>query len=392
MAHLVGYAVSEDDVFKKQVGRFLRSSPVPVSAVEERAMPEGATADVIVVDLRGDVGTAMAAIERLRAGSPAAGIFGVAGAADSDLILQAMRAGANEFLVWPPTDESFHGALERTAARAGAVQGTRLTATSLLFFGTKGGAGTTTIAVNCGVELARLSKRSTIILDLKPGLGEVALFLGMRPHYSVLDAIDNLHRIDQAFLRQLVVKHKSGVEVLAGSDQFDRPGVADGSSLEELLRLLTRRYEYLVIDAGSQVNPFTAAALSAANRTFLVANPDVPSIRNAQRLLDRIRKLGARGERLRLLLIRANEPYPIPLKEIEGAIGLPISHMFESDYRTVSTALNSGVPLALSGGSHIAEQFDHFTRGELNTNQNAGATPLGGKKVRHVLHRMASIW
>ena len=65
-----------------------------------------------------------------------------------------------------------------------------------MFFGAKGGAGTTTIAVNCGVELARLSKRSTVIVDLKPGLGEVALFLGVRPRYSCSTRIDNLHRLD----------------------------------------------------------------------------------------------------------------------------------------------------------------------------------------------------
>ena len=61
-----------------------------------------------------------------------------------------------------------------------------------LVIGAKGGAGTTTVAVNCAVEIARLTKQSTVILDLKPGLGEVGLFLGVRPRYTVLDALDNL--------------------------------------------------------------------------------------------------------------------------------------------------------------------------------------------------------
>ena len=231
-----------------------------------------------------------------------------------------------------------------------------------MFFGAKGGAGTTTLAVNCGVELARLSKKSTVIVDLKPGLGEVALFLGVRPRYSLLDAIDNLHRLDREFLRELVVKHKSGLEILAGSDQFDRPGAADGGAIEELFRLLARQYQYILVDAGSQINSCTVAALYTADTIFLVANPDVPSVRNAQRLLDRVRQLGACGERVRVLLNRAAEPYPIPPKQIEGALGHPIHHTFPSDYKTVSTALNSGVPLALTGNSDIATQFDHFTR------------------------------
>ena len=159
--------------------------------------------------------------------------------------------------------------------------------------------------MNCGVELARLSKRSTVIVDLKPGLGEVSLFLGVRPRYSLLDAIDNLHRLDREFLRELVVKHKSGLEILAGSDQFDRPGAADGGAIEELFRLLARQYEYILVDCGSQINSCTVAALYTADTIFLVANPDVPSIRNSQRLLERVRQLGACGERVRVLLNRA---------------------------------------------------------------------------------------
>ena len=95
---------------------------------------------------------------------------------------------------------------------------------------------------------------------------------------------------------------------------------------------------------------------------FLVANPDVPSVRNAQRLLDRVRQLGAAASACAFLLNRAAEPYPIPPKQIEGALGHPIHHTFPSDYKTVSTALNSGVPLALAGNTEIAAQFDSFTR------------------------------
>src|SRR4051794_13746382 len=123
---------------------------------------------------------------------------------------------------------------------------------------------------------------------------------------------------------------------------------------------------------------------------FLVANPDVPSVRNAQRLLERVRQLGACGERVRVLLNRAAEPYPIPPKQIEGAIGHPIHHTFPSDYKTVSTALNSGVPLALSGSTDLAAQFDHFTRGVLDPGHDA-AVPAA-KRKRLGLERLASVW
>jgi pilus assembly protein CpaE len=392
MAQLVGLIVSEDEGFRKQMGRLLRSGAVPVSVVEDRSTRDGVPPDLIIVDIRGDAASTMPAVERLRAATPGAGIFAIALTADPDLILQAMRAGANEFFIWPPADETFHGAIRRTATRREAVQGARPAATTLVFFGAKGGAGTTTLAVNCGVELARLSKRSTVIIDLKPGLGEVALFLGVRPRYSVLDAIDNLHRLDREFLKELVVKHKSGLEILAGSDHFDRPGAADAGAIEELFRLLTRQYEYLVVDVGSQINSCAVAALYAADRMFLIANPDVPSVRNAQRLLERVRELGASGDRVRVLLNRAAEPYPIPPKQIEAALGHPIHHTFPSDYKTVSTALNSGVPLALSGDSDIAAHFNQFTRSLLDQGGTSAAVAPAPKKSALSLDRLASMW
>jgi Flp pilus assembly CpaE family ATPase len=133
------------------------------------------------------------------------------------------------------------------------------------------------------------------------------------------------------------------------------------------------------------------AALYMADTMFLVANPDVPSIRNSQRLLERVRQLGACGERVRVLLNRAAEPYPIPPKQIEAALGHPIHHTFPSDYKTVSAALNSGVPLALMGASDIATQFDHFTRQILDP----AALPAAANAARLKLpglHRLASIW
>jgi len=391
MAQLIAQIVSHDDAFKKQIERMLRSGALSVSLLDERLTRDGTSPDVIIVDIRGDASSAMAGIERLRASAANAGIFAIALAAEPDLILQSMRAGANEFFTWPPPDDMFHGAVRRTSARRETAQGARAAATTLVFFGAKGGAGTTTVAVNCGVEIARLSKKSTVILDLKPGLGEVSLFLGVRPRYSILDAIDNLHRLDREFLRELVLKHKSGLEILAGSDQFDRPGAQDAGALEELFRILAKQYEYIVVDAGSQVNSCTVAALYTADQMFLVANPDVPSIRNAQRLLDRVRQLGACGDRVRFLLNRAAEPYPIPPKQIEGALGHPIHHTFPSDYKTVSTALNSGVPLALAGNSDIATQFDSFTRDILDPSAQPAPVQAGRRSLLGI-EKLASLW
>jgi pilus assembly protein CpaE len=300
MAQLTALIVSHDEEFKRQAARMLRACGVPVGIIEGRS--EGSIPDVAVVDLRVDASSGMAAIERLRAGNAAMAIFAIAASAESDLILQAMRAGANEFFPWSPgqtqaartMEESFHGAVRRTATRREAAHASnRQPCVTHVFLGAKGGAGTTTVSVNCAVELARLSRRPTIILDLKPCLGEVALFLGVRPRFTVLDAIENLHRLDKDFLKELVSKHKSGLDILAGSEQFDRPNASDAGAIEELLRVLGRTYDYIAIDAGNTINSFVVSTLYTSDTVFLIANPDVPSIRNAQRLVDRIRQLAA---------------------------------------------------------------------------------------------------
>ena len=103
-----------------------------------------------------------------------------------------------------------------------------------------------------------------------------------------------------------------------------------------------------MIDAGNMINAFVVSALYTADTVFLITNPDVPSIRNAQRLVDRVRTLGAGSERVKILLNRTSDQLLIAPKQIETALGYGIHHSFKSDYRAVSTALNSGVPLALA--------------------------------------------
>jgi pilus assembly protein CpaE len=370
MAHLAALIVTQDDEFRRRAAQLVRIGGVPISIVEERRGTEAPPPDIAVIDIRSDAASGLAAIERLRAAEASTAIFAVAAEANSDLILQAMRAGANEFFAWSPPDtpgarsmeESFHGAIRRTSARRDAAHAvTRQPCVTHVFFGAKGGAGTTTVAVNAAVELARLTKKATLIIDLKP-CGEVALFLGVRPRFTIIDAVENLHRLDKDFLKELVVKHKSGVDILAGSEHFERPGPQDAPGVEEVLRILTRLYDFIIIDSGNVVNACATASFYGADTLFLITNPDLPSVRNAQRFVERVRQLGAGGERIRVLLNRDSDMHLIATRQIETALGYSIHHTFSSDYRTVASALNAGVPLTLANHSEISEQFGAFTR------------------------------
>ena len=73
------------------------------------------------IDIRGDAAAAMVSIEQLRGWAPPACIIAVADEADPNSILRAMRAGVNEFLVWPPSDEPFNEAIRHAAVAPRAV-------------------------------------------------------------------------------------------------------------------------------------------------------------------------------------------------------------------------------------------------------------------------------
>ena len=370
MAQLTVLISTTDPEFRAHVTKFLRASGTSVAMVDDRhagAHPPSLT----IVDIRHGA-KGIDTIERLRSSSPTSSIFAIAASTQPELILQAMRAGANEFLSWP-IDDTFHAAVRRTAERTRPKDGSR-NSSVLAFFGVKGGAGTTTLAVNSAIEIARTSKKPTLIIDLHQFIGEVALFLGVRPRFTLVDALDNLHRIDSEFLRELVVKHnKTGLDILAGGEQADRPGPQDAALFEQLLQTLGRNYDYIVIDAGLVTSPCSDAAVFAADSIYLVANPDIASVRNAHRVVDRLGQLGAGTERIRVLLNRMSDLHEIGPKQIESTLGIGLFSVFPSDYSTVSAAMNSGVPLTLSNHSDLAAQFATFTRQIVFPNQTSAS-------------------
>jgi pilus assembly protein CpaE len=378
---------SDDRTAREELTRIFRLGGVAIDVFDEREIQDQApTSDILIVDGRHQVGLATAYVERLRSLAPVACIVFIAADANSDVILDSMRSGANEFLVWPPTIDSFRKALAQVAARRGATAGAQ-TASVVAFIGAKGGAGTTTLAINCGVELAS-RKRTTVVVDLKPGLGDVALFLGVRSRYTLADALDNASRLDRGFVGGLVAKHVSNLEIIAGSEHFERPGSGDADAVDRVIRVLEEDHQHVVIDAGSHLNNCAVTALYRAQMIGVVLNPDVPSIRHTQRVLERLNELGA-GERVRVMLNRSAEPHPIPLSQIESAIGHRVDLTFPSDYKTVATALNTGVPLTFSDESALADQFKRLTQLIVDPDR---ATKTEKRKGALPFPRIASFW
>lgn len=232
----------------------------------------------------------------------------------------------------------------------------------IAYLGTKGGTGTTTLAVNGAADLRRLTRRPTVVVDLKAGPGDVALFLGLRPHHTLLDLIDLGAWLDPGALRRMISEHDCGLHVIAAGNDFSRPGPRDAEGVEQLVRCLNRLYEFVVIDGGCALTPPVATALQASDAVLLVANPDVPCLRNLQRLIDGVKLAGVPAERLRVVLNRASEFGVLSATQIEKVLGLPIAFSLNSDYRTVASAVNSGVPVSTLRTSELHAQLDTLAR------------------------------
>ncbi len=230
------------------------------------------------------------------------------------------------------------------------------------YLGTKGGTGTTMLAVNGAADIRRITRRSAIVVDLKTGPGDVSLFLGLRPHHTLLDAIDGASWLDPGTMSRLVSEHECGLHVLAAGDEFGRPEPRDADAIEQLLRALSGVYDFVIVDAGTTLTPCTVPALQISDVVMLVANPDVPCLRNLQRLIDAVKVAGVGGERLKIILNRASEFGVLSTVQIERVLGLGIDYCVNSDYRTVASAVNSGVPVSALRVSELQNQLDAIAR------------------------------
>lgn len=235
------------------------------------------------------------------------------------------------------------------------------------FLGTKGGTGTTTMAVNCAADIHRISGRPTLLADVKQA-GDVGVFLGLRPRYTFADLLDQVGWSDRELATRFVTEHDCGLHVLAAHEGFGRPNARDAEGVEETLRCYAELYDYVVVDAGSTLTESAIAALAMSDVVMLVANPDLPCLRNLQRLTDTIRLDGVGPERLRIVLNRTADTGVMPVGQIEDALSRRIDFRITSDYRTIAAAVNTGVPVSSLRATDLHLQVDSMARTLIGSN------------------------
>ena len=301
----------------------------------------GAKGDLYIIDARGAAHLPVW-VATLTHDNPDAGYVLVCSKLDPVLMLEGMRAGIRECVPEPIDQAELNGAISRVADEE-AVEGS-----VFAFVGAKGGVGTTTTAVNVAVELAKVAPKQTLVIDLHLSNGDAAIFLGAEPRFSVADALANVHRLDQAFFRGLVVQAKGQVDLLASPDGGSARG--DAATIRALVEFASRHYRYTVLDVPRS-EPAALDGLDPAKKIVVVANQELATVRNANRMVAGFR--GRYGkERVALAIARFDANAGIGQSDIEKAVGMKVRHVLPSDYRRAVEALNSGVPL--SQGNHTS--------------------------------------
>jgi pilus assembly protein CpaE len=322
-----------------------------LSEADARTLGKAADAPaVLVVDVRPHHDLAPWLVE-LRKRQPGLAVVLIVSMLDAKFMLEAMRAGIKECLPDPVSPQTLGEAVRRLVVGEHPERAGNLVA----FVGAKGGVGTTTLAANTAAAASKTAGAPALLMDLHVTRGDVAVFMGAEARFSVLDALENLHKVDESFLAGLVEKSSSGVHVLASSSRTT-PIDVPASAVRTLLDFAARRYRLTVVDVP-RTDLAALDALDSASTIALVTTQELSSVRAAAVTAALLRQRYG-SQRLKVLINRYDKNSTVSSKDVARVIGEPIAHVILSDYRVAVEAVNLGRPIVLDD-SRLAKALRH---------------------------------
>jgi pilus assembly protein CpaE len=276
-------------------------------------------------------------------------------------LLEAMRSGISEVVTRHVSRDELEDSLDRVLQKLGiAGEGTahRSAGKVLAFFSPKGGTGCTTVAMNVGIELHRLTGRKTLLVDLDLELGEIASFMGLKPRFHLVDLLKNFHRMDEDLLTSYIERHESGVHVLSAPFEPETGQAVTADEIGTVISFLRHQYDYVVVDTSKSLAPPALAAMKPADHLFPITNLDLCSLRNLKRCMPILKDMSPRsGERIRMIVNRFSKNALVSLDDLESTVGLPVYATLTNDFATVIESLSTGKPLVLHGSARYAQEI-----------------------------------
>ncbi len=326
-------------------------------STESHPGPGEAVPDVVLLDLGQETEPYFAFAAHLRRLRPAARIIALSllQQPDPGLLLQAMRSGVEEFLPKPVDVHVLRDTLARFVQEK-EIAGTRSVEKLIVVMGAKGGAGATTVAANLGVQLAQVSRKRVVLLDFARSLGHVSLMLDLQPRFSLHDAIENLDRLDGHFFGGLLCRHRTGLEVLAGTSHPEEWERITAPALVRVVNVAYSSCDYVVVDSGAQYSSEWGPLLRMARAILLVTEANVPGLWSLERHLATTAAMGIDAQRVGIVINRWSRADEEALKSVEKRTKRPIFRL-PNDYRQASEAVNTGVPLSGNHNNALVSRF-----------------------------------
>jgi pilus assembly protein CpaE len=320
----------------------------------------------------------------LRTDRPNVGVVLVRHKVDIQLLTMALRAGIREVV---STDNlsvlteacTRSRELSRVVVPGSPADGGEPTREGevVTVFAAKGGCGKTTLAVNLSAVLAAGGTRRVCLVDLDLAFGDVAITMQLDPAHTIVDGLAMVGHLDATGAASLLTPYRPGLDVLLAPVQ---PGDAEKippAFVSELLGVLRRMYDYVVVDTPSQFSEHVLTAMDASTHHVLLTTPDVAALKNLRVTLDMLDLLSYPRDIRSVVLNRADSKVGLTAEDVERVIRTPLAGHVPSS-REVPTSANRGTPIAVANpghpvsaaiarfsGQHLYEQHTPVRKGPL---------------------------
>ena len=271
-------------------------------------------------------------------------------ALEQSIVPDLMQAGVRDCLPEPITAAVLDRSVRRLGSLAEAVV-TQGSGQIVAVVGAKGGVGATTIAANIATAIARQAGFTPLLIDLHATGGDLSVFMGIQTRLSVLDALENLHLVDEAFIAGLLERSSAGVHLLTSSIR-PNPAAVTPTAIQGLLDFAARRYRTTVVDVPRR-DSAAMEALDRATTILLVTNQDLSSVRAAAATAAALRQRFG-SQRLRLVINRYDKRASVSAQDVAMVTREPIAWMVPNDFQVAVEAINAGQPFTLEDGKLAA--------------------------------------
>ena len=330
--------------------------------------------DVVLMDINMPDMDGITATESIRSKLPAVQVIILSVQGDPNYMRRAMLAGARDFLTKPPMGDELISAIRRAGAMAQSersktaqIQAVMPTvnAGGMIGFGIpkgkivtvyspKGGAGTTTLAVNLALTLHNEDTRVALV-DGNLQFGDIAVFVNEQGKNTLTELAPRAEELDPEIVEEVMIKHAaSGVHILAAPSRPEYAEKVSSAQFSKVLEYLRQLYAYVVVDTSSYLTEITLAAIDASDLIVLVTTQDIPAIKNCRLFLDLLQTMGVERDRILFAKNRFDKRINITPERVAENLKQEIASVIPLDEQTVTKAVNRGVPFVIDAKNQPA--------------------------------------